>query len=113
MAPGDTLYKDYVNVPFDAEQEIPVSQILDERTTPSGNREMLPKWQGYELDPNGWQPASSFNNTAALQVGFDDSHDARGACNCSRICNESWLRHVQTHQLDSFCTRLSYPEKGS
>lgn len=82
MATGDIPLKDHVNAPFDAEQEIPVSHILDERITSSGNCEMLPKWQGYELDHNGWQPASTFGNTAALQVGFDDAHDAMGACSC-------------------------------
>ena len=70
MALGDTLYKDHVNAPFDPEQEIPVSHIVDERLDAVGNRELLPKWKGYELDPNGWEPASTFDNTLAWQVGF-------------------------------------------
>lgn len=69
MARGDILYKDHVNAPFDAEQEILVSHIVDERPAASGSRELLPKWKGYELDPNGWEPASTFDNTLALKVG--------------------------------------------
>ncbi|KAK9833785.1 hypothetical protein WJX74_005764 [Apatococcus lobatus] len=68
MSQGDIPYEDHVNAPFDPQQEIPVSHIVDERLTVDGNRELLPKWKGYELDPNAWEPASTFDNTVALQT---------------------------------------------
>ncbi len=51
----------------DPNQDYTLALILDERTVGS-ERQLLPKWKGYELDPNAWEPASGLANTGALKV---------------------------------------------
>ena len=61
-------YEDHVNNPDHAtDEEIEVEHILDERMEGT-QRQLLPKWKGFELDPNGWEPACSFDNNEALKV---------------------------------------------
>ena len=75
---GDVLYEDHVNNPdYASEEELKVEHILDERMAGT-QRELLPKWKGFELDPNGWQPASNFNNNVALKVHSMDNDTVAG-----------------------------------
>ncbi len=65
---GDIPYEDHVNNPdFSSEEEIEVEHIVDERMVGT-ERQLLPKWKGFELDPNAWEPASVFDNNEALKV---------------------------------------------
>ena len=69
ILPGDIPYEEHVNNAKYAspDQDFTLALILDERIV-ENQRELLPKWKGFELDPNAWEPASGLANTGALKV---------------------------------------------
>ena len=68
LDPGDEAYEDHAHKHYDSDEEFHVQRILDERIGDDGERWLLPKWTGFELDPHAWQPAAAFDNTDALMV---------------------------------------------